>query len=91
MSFIEIVNEDTATGTVKDDYAFIAGSYSHAAQVDVPAPQVYRSSSLVPAYFRFGAVQNRVLTNDGRHDKTQPQVPNILVNFALSFYSSCFY
>jgi hypothetical protein len=35
VSFIQIVNEDTAAGAVKDDYAFIAGSYSHAAQVDV--------------------------------------------------------
>jgi len=91
MSFIDIVNEDTATGTVKDDYAFIAGSYSHAAQVDVPAPQVYRSSSLVPAYFRFGAVQNRVLTNDGTHDRPMGALPGILVNFAVSLHSACYY
>ena len=56
-----------------------------------PTPQVYRTSSLIPAYFRFGAVQNRVLTNDGRHDTAEGPVPGILVMFAISMYSSCFY
>jgi hypothetical protein len=91
MPFIEIVNEDTATGTVKDDYAFIAGSYSHMAQTEVPTPQVYRSSSLVPAYFRFGAAQNRVLTNDGTHDRPMGAIPGIMINFAVSLHSACFY
>jgi hypothetical protein len=52
---------------------------------------VYRTNSIVPAYFRFGAVQNRVLTNDGLHDAAEGPVPGILVMFAISMYSSCFY
>jgi hypothetical protein len=52
---------------------------------------VYRTNSLVPAYFRFGAIQNRVLTNDGEHDIADGPVPSILVMFAISMYSSCFY
>jgi hypothetical protein len=52
---------------------------------------VYRSSSLVPAYFRFGAVQNRVLTNDGTHDRPMGAIPGIMINFAVSLHSACFY
>jgi hypothetical protein len=57
----------------------------------MPTPQVYRTNSLVPAYFRFGAVQNRVLTNDGKHDRTEGPAPEILVMFGISMYSACYY
>jgi hypothetical protein len=91
MSHIQIVDEAAATDTVKDDYAFISSSYSHMAGTEVPTPQVYRSSSLVPAYFRFGAVQNRVLTNDGAHDRPMDPLPGILINFVVSQHSTCYY
>ncbi len=91
MAYVRIIDQSEARGSVRDDYAFIAQSYSNAFGSPVPAPQVYRSSSLVPAYFNFGAVQNRVLTNDGRHDRPVGAVPPILMNFATSLYSSCFY
>ena len=91
MAYLKIVHEDAATGTLKADYDFISGSYSHAFGSKVPTPQVYRPSSLIPAYFNFGAVQNRVLTNDGAHDRAAGAVPAILVNFAVSLYSACFY
>jgi hypothetical protein len=91
MTHIRRIDERAAEGQLKEDFEYISGSYSHAVGTRVPTPQVYTTSSIVPAYFRFGAVQNRVLTNNGAHDKPAGQVPNILVNFALSFYSSCFY
>jgi hypothetical protein len=91
MAHIEIIHEDAATGSLKDDYQFISDSYSHAFGSTMPTPQVYRPSSLIPAYFNFGAVQNRVLTNDGRHDRPTGALPAILVNFAVSLYASCFY
>jgi hypothetical protein len=91
MSYIRIVDEVQARGTVAEDYAFIAGSYSKILGEGTATPQVYRTNSIVPAYFRFGAVQNRVLTNDGRHDADEGAVPGILVMFAISMYSSCFY
>jgi hypothetical protein len=91
MSFIQIVNEDGAADTVKDDYAFISSSYSQMAGIEVPTPQVYRSSSLIPAYFRFGAVQNRALTNDGAHDRPVGSLAGILINFSVSQHSSCYY
>ena len=91
MAYIEIIHENTASGALKDDYQFISDSYSHAFGSPVPTPQVYRPSSLVPAYFNFGAVQNRVLTNDGSHDRPAGALPAILVNFAVSLYASCFY
>ena len=91
MAFVEIVNEAAASGTVAEDYTFLSASYSHALGTEMPTPQVYRTNSLVPAYFRFGAVQNRVLTNDGAHDHAPGPVPEIMVMFAVSKYSACFY
>jgi hypothetical protein len=91
MAYIRRVAEDDARGELKTDFDFISGSYSKMIGTKVPTPQVYTTSSIVPAYFNFGAVQNRVLTNDGAHDHPQGILPNILVNLALSYYSSCFY
>ncbi len=91
MAHIRIVDETLAGGSVAADYAFISGSYSKILGEGTPTPQVYRTNSIVPDYFRFGAVQNRVLTNDGRHDVAEGPVPGILVMFAISMYSSCFY
>ncbi len=91
MAHIVRIDEQDAEGSLKEDFAYISGSYSNAMGSKVPTPQVYTTSTIVPAYFHFGAVQNRVLTNNGKHDKPSGKIPNILVNFALSFYSSCFY
>ena len=91
MAHIEIIHEEAATPELRDDYQFISGSYSKMAGMQVPTPQVYRSSSLIPQYFNFGALQNRVLTNDGAHDRPSGPLPGILVNFAVSLHSSCFY
>ena len=91
MAYIRIVDEDQALGTVREDFEFISSSYSHALGSPMKTPQVYRTNSIVPAYFRFGAIQNRVLTNDGSHDRPSGPVPEILVMFAISMYSSCYY
>lgn len=91
MAYVRLVNEQEATGTVAEDYAFLSKSYSRLLQTEIATPQVYRTSSVVPAYFRFGALQNRVLTNDGNHSPEEGPVPRILVNFAVSLHSSCFY
>ncbi len=92
MAHIRLVNEDEATGTVAEDYAFLSGSYSKLFGMKIPTPQVYRTASPVPAYFRFGAVQNRVATQDGAHDRGQDEaLPSILVNFAVALHSACYY
>ncbi len=91
MAHIRIVDEAQAGGSVAEDYAFLSESYSKILGGGTPTPQVYRTHSIVPDYFRFGAVQNRVLTHDGRHDDAGGPVPGILVMFAISRYSSCFY
>jgi len=91
MAYVAIIDEEHASGRLKADYDYIAHSYSAIAGRAVPTPQVYTASSLIPAYFHFGAVQNAVLTNHGRHDVRQAGVPNILVNFGVSHASSCFY
>lgn len=38
----------------------------------------------------FGAVQNRVLTNDGRRDRPQEPVPGIPVMFGISMHGACY-
>ena len=92
MSFIEIVNEDSATGTVKDDYAFIASSYSHMAQdrrcprLRCIAPAAWSPHTSASARYRI-----RVLTNDGTHDRPMGALPGIMVNFAVSLHSACYY
>ena len=91
VAFIRIVNEDEATGQFAEDYKYISGSYSKWLKRHIPTPQVYRTSSIVEEYFHFGALQNRVLTDDGQHTPLESSVPPILVNFAVSLYSSCYY
>ena len=91
MAHIRIIDESAASGTVAEDYSFLSSSYSKMLGDGTPTPQVYRTNSIVPEYFRFGAIQNRALTHDGAHDADDGPVPNILVMFAISMYSSCFY
>ena len=94
MAFIRIIDETEATGTLADDYAYLTESYSALFGPGTPTPNMYRTNTVVPAYFRYGAVQNRVLTNDGdfgEQASDQEPVPGILAMFAVSMYSSCFY
>ena len=91
MAFIPTISTRDATGRLADDYAFISGSYSKKFERRIPTPQVYRTSSIVEDYFHFGALQNRVLTNDGQHTPIESSVPPMIVNFAVSLYSSCYY
>ncbi len=91
MAHIAVVSEQNAIGALKEDYDYIAGSYSQALGSAVPTPQVYTAASLIGAYFRFGAVQNSVLTNHGQHNVRQAGLPNILVNFGVALHSRCFY
>ena len=91
MAHIRIIDEEQATGDVAEDYTFLSNSYSKMLGAGTPTPQVYRTNSIVPEYFRFGAVQNRVLTNDGEHNSDEGPVPGMLVMFAISMYSACFY
>ena len=91
MAFIKTISTKDATGQLAEDYAYISGSYSKKFETRTPTPQVYRTSSVVPEYFHFGALQNRVLTDDGQHTPVESSVPPMLINFAVSLYSSCFY
>lgn len=91
MPYIQFVNEGEATGTVAEDYQYLSDSYSRLVGSTMATPQVYRTSSLVDSYFRFGALQNRVLTHDGQHAEEEGPLPRILVNFGVALYSSCFY
>ena len=94
MAFVHIVDENEATGTVAEDYAYLEESYSNLFGPGTPTPNMYRTNSVIPAYFRFGALQNRVLTGDGgfeERESEQEPVPGLLTMFAVSMYSSCFY
>ena len=91
MAYVRIIGEDEASGELKRDYEWISETYSKALGVATPTPQVYLPNSLLPAYFHLAATHFRVLTDDGRHPEPEVGVPHILVNFAVSMYSACFY
>ncbi len=94
MAYIRIVNEDEAKGQLAEDNQYLSSSYSTLVGAEVTTPNVYRTHSIVPAYFRLCTVTNRVLTNDGKFDRPEFQqgpVPEFLVNFAVALHSSCYY
>lgn len=91
MAYIEIINEESATGTLKDDYAYLSSSYSRLFGHEILAPNVYRSSNLIPAYFRFGVMEFRSISQDGTTARTAGNLPGILTNYAVSQHASCFY
>jgi hypothetical protein len=103
MAYVAMVDEAVATGRLAEDYRRIPDSYGrlipefspdHPNQR--PTPQVYRVGSLVEPYFHMAMLQNRVVmdrsfSEDGSFLPEQGPVPGVLVNFALSMHSSCFY
>ena len=94
MAHIRIINEDEAQGRVAEDYAYLAESYSTLVGDAVTTPNVYRTHSIVPAYFHLATMTNRVLTNDGKFDTPlfrEGPVPDFLVNFGVALHSSCYY
>ena len=94
MAYIRLVNEDEAQGQLAQDYAYLSQSYSTLVGDTVTTPNVYRTHSLVPAYFHLATVTNQVLTNDGKFDRPELQqgpVPEFLVNFGVALHSSCYY
>ncbi len=91
MAYIEIINEDAATGTLKEDYDYLATTYSRLFGHDILAPNVYRSSSLVPEYFRFGVREFRSISKDGTTVRAEGAFPGFLATFAVSQHASCFY
>ncbi len=93
MAYVRRISQADATGQLKDDFDFLSGAYGRnlGENQTVPCPQVYTTSTLIPAYFHFGAVQNAALTNDGKGAAETGPVPHILINFGISDASSCFY
>ena len=90
-AYIRIVNEEEATGALAQDYAFVSDSYSAVLGTHTPTPQVYRTHSIVPPYFHFGAIQHELLYDNGRRDLSAGAAPDILVMFAVARASACFY
>ena len=91
VSFIKILATDEVTGQVKADYDRLSFYYSGIYENDRMPPQVFRTSSLVPAYVNYCAVQQQELTREGTEALLTGAVPGQLVAFAVSQHSSCFY
>jgi hypothetical protein len=103
MAYIAMIHEGAATGRLAENYRKIPDSYgrlipefspSHPNQR--PTPQVYRVSSLIEPYFHMAMLQNRVvidrsIADDGSFIPEQGPAPGVLVSFATSMHSSCFY
>ncbi len=91
MSFIKILDTDEVTGSVKADYDRLSFYYSGVYENDRTPPQVFRTSSQIPAYVNYCALQQQELTRDGTDALLTGAVPGQLVAFAVSHHSSCFY
>jgi hypothetical protein len=91
MTFIPIVNEDQASAAVAQDYDCISKFYSDIYGQPIPAPQVYRSTSLLADYFRYCVTHVDCTTQSGTNSRLSGDVPGQLVAFAVSQHSSCFY
>lgn len=91
MAHIHIIQQEDATGTLKADYDYLSESYGRLIGNSIPAPQVYRTSSIVEPYFNFGVLQNRTQTANGMHSRPHGPLLSLLVNFAVARFSSCFY
>ena len=91
MTHVRVVDEAAATGTVAEDYQYLSEAYGRLWNTDPITPRVYTTSSILPTYFRYGALVNRVWTNDGQSLIEGGPLPRPLVNFAVAFYSACFY
>ena len=91
MAYIRIISQEQATGTLAEDYHYLSNAYAKLLGRGPVTPQVYTTSSVLPAYFRYGALQNRVLNGDGEHLNEGGPLPRTLVNFAVAVYSACFY
>jgi len=70
---IRIMNEDEAQGQVVEDYAYLSRSDFTLVGSEVTTPNVYRTHSIVLAYFCLFIVANWVLTNDGKFDRPESQ------------------
>jgi len=90
MGYIRVINEDEATGTVAEDYTYLAESYGTLFGF-AKTPNVYRTSSLIPSYFRYGTLLNRFITNNGKKPAEGGPLPRVLVNFGVAAFSACFY
>ena len=103
MTFVRMVHEDEASGRLAENYRAIPNSYGRLIPEfspdnpkQRPTPQVYRVSSIVEPYFHMAMLQNRAAI-DRNFDKRgqfvpeQGPAPGVLVNFATSMHSSCFY
>lgn len=94
MTHIRLITEDEATGQVADDYEFISGVYSRGdAERRTPIADVFRASSIVPAYCHFTRIQLGLITDQGRAYLESPDatVPRMVPDFATAMFSSCFY
>lgn len=90
MAYIRIVGPEEAQGDLARDYASISEAYSTSFSAHVPTPQVYRTHSIIPAYFHYGAVQMGS-TRSAEQYVGEGVAPGVLVNFGVALYSSCFY
>jgi hypothetical protein len=103
MAYVSMTNETDAKGRLAEDYRKIPDSYGRLIPEfspdnpnQRPTPQVYRVSSIVEPYFHMAMLQNRVVIDrhfaaDGSFVAERGPVPGVLVNFATSMHSSCFY
>jgi hypothetical protein len=90
VSFIRILETDEVTGPVETDYGRLSFYYSGVYENDRTPPQVFRTSSQIPAYVNYCALQQQELTREGTEALLTGTVPGQLVAFSVTQHTSCF-
>jgi len=92
MTFVRTLEENEVSGRLAEDYRLVAERYTHGLGFPMPTPELYKVSSLVPAYTHALAEGQRCLTGDGEHYcESDGVVPRLFVGFCVAAASSCFH
>ena len=92
MGFVRMIDVDRAEGRLDADYRRVAESYSHGLGFELPTPELYKVSSLVPAYSHAMAESQRCLTGDGQHYcESDALIPRLFTGFCVATLSACFH
>jgi|GEM_PF-6169219 len=92
MGFVRMIEEGEATGLLAENYRLVSERYSHGLGFHLPTPELYKVSSIVPAYTHALSESQRLLTGDGQHYcESDAAVPRLFAGFCVAALSACFH
>ena len=91
MAYLDIVESEEAVGELAAAYRRNVDMYKDAGLELSEVPNVYKTNYAAPQYLDFGTLQAACLPNYPIQTEPVGPVPWVVVNFAVSKYSACFY